>query len=128
MGFAGRWLMGTVAVLSGVVLASVIHKASIVGYRVEPLKELGRGSDGQSIALAECERYYRAALAWRKQTGRFPLVIEELPNRSEIATVDPWGTPYWIEFAVHGITVRSPGPDGRRATKDDIGYPPSDRR
>jgi hypothetical protein len=38
----------------------------------------------------------------------------------EEATLDPWGSPYYMERERSMITIGSPGPDRRRGTDDDI--------
>ena len=144
MGFAGKWLGGTVAVLALVLLVSFLvplefrDPAPVLHvYNPEPLTLVAPAHtldrvQGQ-IARRRCREYYDAAHLWRMVKKSFPYSLEEMeaplrPGEKNFANItkDPWGNAYYLEIAGRNLSVWSAGPDAQEGTDDDISYPKDD--
>ena len=118
------------AIVSGVMkLASLRPWLSIDWARFA--REVAANDPKRSVARVKCKEYYDAARFWRVIKKSYPRTLAEMeaPIRDgddekyvEIEK-DPWGHAYTIEFEDGKPRIRSPGPDGKPRTPDDIKYP-----
>lgn len=66
--------------------------------------------------------YATALQTYQLETGRYPASLGDLPEvRSHrLPAEDPWGAPLTLRAEGSSYEIRSPGPDGRDGTEDDI--------
>ena len=131
MGFAGKWLVGTLAVLVLVLLVSFV--VPIKYGDPAPVLHVYNVPGQRRLARNRCKEYYDAAHLWRTVKRRYPSSLKEMEaplragegNYMRIAK-DPWGNEYHLEIDGPKLRVWSWGHDAQEGTDDDISYPEID--
>ncbi|HEY0003707.1 MAG TPA: type II secretion system protein GspG [Pyrinomonadaceae bacterium] len=88
----------------------------------------GLNAEKTGRAQAELESLAGALEAFRRERGFYVVadnssaLLDHLNPRylKNVIRVDPWHNPYLYEGTASGYTLRSPGPDGKPGTADDI--------
>ena len=81
-----------------------------------------------SEARGRCLTFYQMAVVWERGHNQAPRSLADLiPSEQEAegaaSRLDPWGHEYEVYLDSGVLRVRSPGPDGKAGTDDDIVHP-----
>jgi len=117
----GRFLL--VLVVAAAALASPAVRARIQPYvqpALDPVYEWSARSKLKEVArMIGTERASGRGVPAPREFTRFM----ERRYRGADGTLDPWGSPYYLEAGRGGTVIGSPGRDRTRGTADDIVEP-----
>ena len=139
MAFAGKWLVGTLAILMLVLLVSFLvpikdEKSALAPFVYElydggPTIKINSPA-ARRMAQRLCKQYYDSAMLWRLVKKEYPRDLQAMaaplrPGEGAYLKVvnDPWGNLFYLEIDGRKLRVWSSGPDAQEGTDDDISYP-----